>query len=320
MTDDIDSESADAPEDDASPTTRWPLIAGAAVAVIGIIVAAILLTGGGDDDGAIDVADSSTSSTLVSSTDESTTTPAETSEVTVTTTVADTTDTTNATDTTTSAVAATTTSTATATTTSAVATTTTGVAATTTTLPITPDMAIWPWVDSELRFTDPVEAAESFAFDYVEFDDPVVGEFQAGDSRSGEVEVRPFEGGPVTVVFVRQVSSDNSWWVIGAATESIVVDTPQALSVIGSPVTVSGAARAFEGTVYVEIRADDDLTNPFEEFVTGSGGPDLGDFEETFTWEAPASGGGAMLFLSLSSEDDSVLEVSAIRVFFGAVT
>ena len=56
--------------------------------------------------------------------------------------------------------------------------------------------AIWPWVDSDTRYADPVEAASGFAVDVLGFTDPIVGEFLPGDSRSGEVEVRPSDPDP----------------------------------------------------------------------------------------------------------------------------
>ncbi len=46
-------------------------------------------------------------------------------------------------------------------------------------------------------------AVRGFTEDLVGFTDPVYGEYQGGDSRSGEVEVRAAPDGPVTTVFVR---------------------------------------------------------------------------------------------------------------------
>src|SRR5690606_34132299 len=109
---------------------------------------------------------------------------------------------------------------------------------------------------SGTRFDDPVAAARSFAVDFVGFPEPVVGAFLAGDSRSGEVPVQATEQGPVTTVLVRQLADDGSWWVIGSATPNIEVDAPSWLTAIDSPLHLAGRARAFEGTVNVEIRAD----------------------------------------------------------------
>lgn len=176
--------------------------------------------------------------------------------------------------------------------------------------------AIWPWVDTDVRFHDPVAAATSFANDYIGFVDPIVGTFQQGDARSGEVTVEAFDGGPATVVLVRQLTSDGSWWVLGAAAEHITVDEPDADSVVASPLTVSGTAEAFEGTAEVELRADGSNDALFEGFVTG-GSTEMGPYSETFDWSSPATGAGALVLFSRSAEDGSVVEASALRVFFG---
>lgn len=196
---------------------------------------------------------------------------------------------------------------------------TTGTAPTTT-VPSdgTYDTAVWPWAGSTRRFTDPVDAARSFAVDYVGFTNPVVGAFQQGDSRSGEIEVRPETDGPVTTVFLRQLGPDNTWWALGSATANIEVDQPAALSAIDSPVTLKGRASAFEGNVNVTIRVDGTDQPLAEGFVTGSGSSDgtLGPFESA--QQFPKAGGrwGAIVFRTLSAEDGSVLEAGVIRVGF----
>src|SRR5689334_12156148 len=72
------------------------------------------------------------------------------------------------------------------------------------TLPVDTSTAVWPPAGGA-RYTEPVAAAKGFATDLLGFVDPVVGVYQAGDSRSGEVEVRPVATGPVTTVVVRQL-------------------------------------------------------------------------------------------------------------------
>ena len=80
--------------------------------------------------------------------------------------------------------------------------------------------------------------------------DPVVGAFQQGDGRSGEVEVRGFAEGAPTVVLVRQLE-DDTWFVIGATTDSIRLATPALGATITSPQPLTGMAYAYEGTVPV---------------------------------------------------------------------
>jgi hypothetical protein len=176
--------------------------------------------------------------------------------------------------------------------------------------------AVWPWFVTDLRYDDPVEAAVGFATDYLEFVDPIAGEFMAGDSRSGEVEIRSVETGPATVVFVRQLTADDSWWVLGAASANITIDEPAALAEITSPLTVSGSASAFEGTVDVELRADGVGDPILEGFVTGSGSPEPGPYAETFEFTSPGETGGALVMRSISSDDGSTLEASVLRIFY----
>ncbi|HUS43413.1 MAG TPA: Gmad2 immunoglobulin-like domain-containing protein [Ilumatobacteraceae bacterium] len=266
---------------DSSPS-RWPLIAGAVVIVAALVAALVFINNGDDDDSSDSVATSEASQTT------------DVSETTATTDVPETTQSPE---------------------TSAATTT---APATTEAPPPSEDVstAIWPWTDTDLRYADPVEAATGFATDYLGFVDPIAGEFMAGDDRSGEVEIRTFESGPSTVVFVRQLTADDSWWVLGAASENITIDEPDALAEVTSPLTVSGMAVAFEGTVDVQLRADGNGEPIFEGFVTASGGQEPGPYSETFDFTSPGQTSGALVMLSLSPEDGSTLEASALRIFY----
>lgn len=177
------------------------------------------------------------------------------------------------------------------------------------------DSAVWPWPASALRYDDPVAAALGFSTELVGFDDPIVGEFMAGDSRSGEVEVRPRPDGPVTLVLVRQLGPDNTWWVLGAVTENIVVDEPEALASISSPLTVTGSAWAFEGTVDVDLRVRGREDAVASGFVTG-GGTEMLPFEDTFDWTSIESGPGALVLFTRSAEDGSVWEATVTAITF----
>ena len=176
--------------------------------------------------------------------------------------------------------------------------------------------ALWPDVESVTRFDDPVEAARSFAVDLVGFTDPVLGEFRQGDSRSGEVELQPRAGGPVSIVLLRQLAPDETWWVLAAVHEDIVIEKPQPRSVIDHPLRLSGRARAFEGTVQVSILADGSPDPIGEGFVTGSGGLDLGPFDGEIPFQTPQVDWGALVLYTESAEDGSVWAVTAIRVGF----
>lgn len=275
-------------ENAASSSTRWVLVVGLVV-ILAALGAALFLFGSDDDDDTDTSVAASPETTVVDETVPDTTAPETTTPET------------------------------TEPETTAPDTTTPETTEPDTSEPPLPDdlrSALWPWVDTDLRFADPVEAATSFATDFLGFDDPIVGAFLAGDARSGEVEIRAGDPGPVTTVLVRQLGDDDTWWVLGSIAENIVIDEPEALEEITSPVTVAGSATAFEGTVEVELRADGNGEPIFEGFVTASGGPEPGPFSDVFEFVSPGETGGALVLRSSSSEDGSVLEASALRVFY----
>jgi hypothetical protein len=181
-----------------------------------------------------------------------------------------------------------------------------------------PDSAVWPFACDTTRFTDPVDAARSFATTYLGFTDPVVGTFLQGDSRSGEVEVRADAKGPVTTVLVRQLTPDDSWWVLGAATPNLVLESPATLAKVSSPVTLSGRSTAFEGTVNVQVNQDGTLTPLKEDFVTGGANGEMGPFSKTVDFPAPTATAGAIVLRTLSAENGHVWEASVVRVAFGS--
>jgi hypothetical protein len=189
---------------------------------------------------------------------------------------------------------------------------------TSTTVTIEPGRAVWPPSDGSVTYDDPVDAARGFATELAGFAEPVVGEFLQGDSRSGEVEVRPRSDGPVTTVLVRQLGSDDSWSVIGAATDGIRPTSPEPGATVTSPVQLSGTSTAFEGTVQVAVR-DPGVEEPLGTgFVTGGSMGDMGPFDAAVEFEPGDAVDGAILFATVSMEDGQVWEVAAIPVVFGS--
>jgi hypothetical protein len=196
---------------------------------------------------------------------------------------------------------------------------------TTTTTPLTTTTAlsstdrafvVWPDPSGSTRYDDPVEAARGFAEDLVGFDDPIVGQFMEGDSRSGEVEVRAAANAPVTTVMVRRLGPDDAWWVLGAATADIEVSEPAPQGAIDHPLHVVGRARAFEGTVEVAVHLDG-RTDPLGSgFVTASGGPELGPFDGWISFESPQGGWGSVVFFTTSAENGQVWQATTVRVGF----
>ncbi len=187
---------------------------------------------------------------------------------------------------------------------------------TTTSIVAQPATAVWPFATSLMRFTDPSTAAYSFAVDYLGFAQPVIGAFQRGDTRSGEVPVRATPNGPVTTVMVRQLTSDNTWWVLGAASASINVTAPQALASVSSPLALSGRSSAFEAVVNVDLRQDNSLVPVVRTTVMGGSMGVMGPFAKSVTFSAPTASAGALVLRTFSAKDGSVVEASVLRVVF----
>jgi hypothetical protein len=211
---------------------------------------------------------------------------------------------------------------------STTAKTTTTVSSTTTTKPSAtttssvpdagqPEQAVWPFASTDTRFSDPAAAAKAFATDYLGFVDPVVGSFQQGDARSGEVAIRPQSSGPVTTVLVRQLTADGSWWVIGAATDNIQLTSPEAMAAITSPVVMSGTSTAFEATVDVEVRQDDTMEPLAKDFVMGGSMGTMGPFSKEIAFGPQSADAGAVVLTTHSAEDGSIWEATVVRVSFG---
>jgi hypothetical protein len=176
--------------------------------------------------------------------------------------------------------------------------------------------AVWPAATSAIRYATPERAVRGFATELVGFRAPLLGPYQAGDRNSGEIEVRPRDPGPVTTVFVRRLG-DGNWWVLGAATADVRLDSPTTGETISSPVTLTGEARAFEGHVTVRITEDGTSRPLVTGFVTGGG--DLPrPFTGAFAFPAPGSGYGSIVLTTESARDGSVSSASVQRIRFGS--
>ncbi len=166
------------------------------------------------------------------------------------------------------AVTTTTTSAETTTTIEALATTTTTTIPTTTTnteIVGVEQPAIWPAAD--VVFATPQEAATG------------PPRLQAGDARSGEIEVfSPGESNPVSrgLVFLRQLGPSDGWFVLGAANPNASITVPDLhVEVVAGPLTVGGVARGFEATVVVTAFLAGDADAVFDEVITGVGAFEL---------------------------------------------
>jgi hypothetical protein len=201
-------------------------------------------------------------------------------------------------------------------TTTSTSTTTTTSNTTTTTLVAQPDSAVWPFASTATRFATPLLAAETFVVDYLGFTSPIIEPFQQGDTRSGEVPVKATLNGAVTTVLVRQLTSDQSWWVIGAVSGNIQLTSPSALQAIGNPVLLKGTSTAYEAVVNVQIRQDDTLAPLVRSTVMGGSMGVMGPFSKSIAYKTPTSTGGAIVMYTLSAKDGSVQEASVLRIAF----
>ncbi|MGK2929246.1 MAG: Gmad2 immunoglobulin-like domain-containing protein [Acidimicrobiales bacterium] len=197
-------------------------------------------------------------------------------------------------------------------------TTTSSTTASTTTEPFAPEVdpfaVAYPSPTTSQRFESPESAGQSYATEVLGFTEIVVGEYRAGDSRSGELPVTDREGGPETTILVRQME-DDTWYVLGSVTEDITVDQPQRGDPISSPFETTGSALAFEGHVSVVVRALDDPTPLGEGFVTGNGVPPAGPFEGSIEFEAPPEEvPGIVIYLEYSAQDGHVRKATSIPV------
>jgi hypothetical protein len=187
---------------------------------------------------------------------------------------------------------------------------------TTSTSTLSPDEArgiVWPRPGGAV-YDDPVEAAVTMATDLVGFTSPIAGEFQAGDARSGEVPIRAKSTGAVTTVQVRQLG-DGYWYVLGAATDDLRLESPDAGAAVSSPVTVSGRSRAFEGTIVVSVHAQADAHALGQQPLIGGAGEDLGPFTGEIEFDAPSSASpGALVVLTESAEDGRVWQATVVPV------
>lgn len=178
-----------------------------------------------------------------------------------------------------------------------------------------PGTAVWTAPEGQT----PEGAAKMFVRTYLGMTTSfVLSEFRQGDSRSGEIEVRPTSrpGAPETVLFLRQIVG-RRWSVIGAAARDIRVAEPATGHVDGTPpVRVSGEGRAFEGHISVEVRTEEEVLGTG--FVTASGDESYGPFAGDIDYRKPQMRiAAAVVFIIQSAEDGSVMQASAVPIQVG---
>ncbi|MCV2394976.1 Gmad2 immunoglobulin-like domain-containing protein [Actinotalea sp. M2MS4P-6] len=123
--------------------------------------------------------------------------------------------------------------------------------------------AVWPAADTV--YATPEEAAADFVEQALGVP-PNLGEFMAGDSRSGEMQLlfagedgaTPIER---SLLLLRQLGASDGWFVTAAVSDYAQITSPeQGATVPAGSLELSGMGRGFEGTVLVEAFRPGDPT------------------------------------------------------------
>jgi Immunoglobulin-like domain of bacterial spore germination len=173
----------------------------------------------------------------------------------------------------------------------------------------------WPAPNGDDAYDEPVVLATDFAEQILGFEDPVVGAYMEGDSRSGEVEVRPLDDGPVTTVGVRRMS-DDQLYVLFAATEEVELLLPTPGSAIDHPLQVEGWGRGFEGQIRVAVfdrSTGDELGHGF---FTAGGEGELAPFDGDLEWDNPGGGWGLVVAAVSGGDATTTWAATALPVGF----
>ncbi|MEQ1700147.1 MAG: hypothetical protein ABMA25_08555 [Ilumatobacteraceae bacterium] len=162
-----------------------------------------------------------------------------------------------------------------------------------TTVPAATQPAIWPAAD--VVFTTPEAAATDFLA-AVFGEGPVIGEFMAGDSRSGEFEVFATADGAVigearSVLFMRQLGASDGWFVLAAGSDTATITEPASMATVpAAPLEVSGAGSGYEATLNVSAFVAGDAAHLDEQIVMAGNFGELLPYTTTVDLSTAASG------------------------------
>lgn len=162
--------------------------------------------------------------------------------------------------------------------------------------------AVWPAATDV--FATPQAVAEDFVVRVLGVP-PEIGEFMAGDARSGEIEVfSPGEAGVETVrsiLLVRQLGPNNGWFIIGTLNDNAMISSPVLGAEIdaddASSVVVEGMAEGFEAslTVYAYIAGSAEILD--QETTMGGNLGVPGPFQVTLDLSGAQPGDTVMLLV-----------------------
>lgn len=174
-------------------------------------------------------------------------------------------------------------------------------ATTTTEAPV--ESSARPWHAPQAAHADPAAAVAEFIESIGFGSDVTVGEFRSGDSRSGEIELDPAPPGESqfdtsTTVFVRLDAADN-WFVVGAASDAIVVDLPPPDAAVSPPLDVHLTHRLPSAGVMLQLWPDGASAPLVDQQVTQGGGIFTMDvWDVTVDWPATTVGPATAIFTS----------------------
>lgn len=162
--------------------------------------------------------------------------------------------------------------------------------------------AIWP--AAEVVFATPEEAAEDFVTKVLGVP-PALGEFQQGDSRSGEIEVLSLgEGANATpvvrsVLLLRQLGPDDGWFILAAINDHETITEPPSMSeVTAGSINVAGVGRGFEANVVVRAIVAGDASNQLDQVITQGGSMETSEpYSVTLDLSGVAPGSTVMLIV-----------------------
>ena len=185
-----------------------------------------------------------------------------------------------------------------------VASTTASTAPPTTTRPqaVLEQPAIWPAAD--VVFESPEAAAADFIVEVLGVP-ASLGEFQQGDTRSGEIEVfspRQGDAGPAVVrglLLLRQLGPYDGWFVLAAINDHARIDAPASGAQIDAgPLMVEGVGRGFEANIVVTALVADKVGTQLDRLITMGGAFDTAEpFTVTLDLSAAPPGETVMLLI-----------------------
>jgi len=173
---------------------------------------------------------------------------------------------------------------------------------TTTTAPAAPtalDQALWPAPEQARAKSTPRGVVHAFVEKFVGMENPVIGEFEEGEPRAGEVPVlRRGEDGLATdrvvaIVAVRKLDGKR-WFVTAALSDEIDLESPEVLDEIASPVRVQGQGVAHEGNIVVSLHKAF-RRKPLARQSVIAGATKRVGFSANLAFERPSVSAGAIL-------------------------